>query len=140
MNGVILKKWKKNSTHYTMKVNFDNNLVYTDILQITLHDPWLLPKYKDNFAGINGLRLYGWLFFYFGRYYGGILYPAFDNSDDPCIVGKDGKRYYIMPRDKVNDFEKAKKVLKRLKRKDKIIFSKQNEKEDGSYNILCSVK
>lgn len=133
---MILKKWKKDSTYYIMKVNFKTHLAYTDIIQITLKEPWFFPKYEDNFAGIPGLRLYGWLFFYFGRYYAGIVYPAFDN-EKTNLQDKAGKYYHIVFKDKIKNFKKYKNLLK-LKNVN-VLFEKINEKDDGSYDLSCFV-
>ena len=83
---MIIKKWKKNSAFYWTIVNFRNRLLYTNLIQITFKNPWFFPKYEDDFGGISGLRLYGWLFFYFGRVYSGILYPSREGDIGDGII------------------------------------------------------
>lgn len=114
---MIVKKWNKNGSYYWMKVNFKNKTVYTDIIQITLEKPWFLPRYEDDFAGIKGLRLYGWLFFYFGRTYQGFIYPAEDSDTGKTLIDKTGKHWNVLPREKIVDFESNLKLMKRGTRK-----------------------
>lgn len=39
------------------------------VLQISLKDPWILPKHIEHFSKAD-VNLYGWLFVYFGYYNG----------------------------------------------------------------------
>lgn len=51
---MLIKKWKTGETIYWMKANFKNRTAYTDVVKITLKEPWLIPKYEDDFAGLEG--------------------------------------------------------------------------------------
>lgn len=138
---MLIKKWKKDSTHYWMKVNFKNKTAYTDIIQITLENPWLLPKYEDDFAGIKGLRLYGWLFFYFGRYYAGFIYPAtrMDKITTP-IVGPDGNRWFVITKDKIENFNSSLALIKKYSRVGFDVVYSRHYIDEKKYNIIATIK
>ncbi|WP_097006333.1 hypothetical protein [Lacrimispora amygdalina] len=103
---MIIKYWRKNGSFYFMKADFKYKTAYTDVIQFSLKDPWLFPKYKDDFAGYEGLRFYGWLFFYFGRVYTGLLYPSeAENETVKTLVDPQGHKWLFLPREKVVDFE-----------------------------------
>ena len=48
---MLIKKHTKDGITYWMRANFKNRTAYTDIIQITLEKPWLIPKYEDDFGG-----------------------------------------------------------------------------------------
>jgi len=111
---MVIKHWRTKETFYWMKVNFKTATAYSDVIQITLKDPWWFPKYEDDFAGVKGLRLYGWLFFYFGRVYTGFIYPAEETDTyKKCIVDKNGKKWLYFSKENVDDFDKAVKIRKK---------------------------
>ena len=136
---MIIKKCKKDSTFYWTIANFKNRLLYTNLIQITLKEPWLFPKYEDNFGGIPGLRLYGWLFFYFGRVYSGILYPSEEGDTGKGILDKSWKKWYLGTREQFKDFDKAIKEMKRQWRKGAHIEYMRTYQKDGKYNISVIV-
>lgn len=86
----------------------------TDVIQFTFKNPWFLPKYEDNFAGVEGLRLYGWLFLYFGRLNNGFIYPALSSDDRKRLFDKKGNGWFFVGRDKIENFDDDVKTMKRL--------------------------
>lgn len=135
---MLIKKHvsKTKETTYWMRANFKNRTVYTDIVQITWENPWLLPRYEDDFGGWQGLRLYGWLFFYFGRVYEGILIPydAVGDVKKP-LVDKDGNKWCLITKDKIHDFSSIRQKTKLALRKNWDITYKKNYNEDGTYSV-----
>ena len=138
---MLIKKWSGEETTYWMKANFKNQTAYTDVIQITLKNPWLIPKYEDDFAGIEGLRLYGWLFFYFGRYYAGLLIPAEQDDDiekesyKKPLIDPEGNKWVLVPRNKIQNFQSALSRIKYAARKKWFITYEKNYNQDGTYSI-----
>ena len=89
---MIRKIIRERFTFNIMKVNFKTKEVYSVYLQFSLKDPWLFPKYEPHF-GTADIPLYGWLFFYFGRYTDGILYETSD--EDAEITDRKNHKYHI---------------------------------------------
>lgn len=135
---MLIKHWSKNETHYFMKCNFKNKTVYTDVIQLTLKNPWWIPKYEDDFGGVKGLRLYGWLFFYFGRYYAGLIFPA-ENEDDTenSLVDKNGKKWFVMQKNNIEDFESFIIRIKKAKRKN-LNVKYSREYHNGKFNVIAN--
>lgn len=136
---MIIKKWKKNSAFYWTIVNFRNRLLYTNLIQITFKNPWFFPKYEDDFGGISGLRLYGWLFFYFGRVYSGILYPSREGDIGDGIIDNAGNKWYLGTRGQIPNFDKKIKELRKKLRKGYHIKYVRNYREDGKYDLSIVV-
>ena len=57
-------KWKVLKKHGTLVVSTGKR---DYIFQVSLKNPWWLPRHETNHIGI--CDLYGWLFFYFGWYH-----------------------------------------------------------------------
>lgn len=141
---MLIKKWKTGETIYWMKANFKNRTAYTDVIKITLKEPWLIPKYEDDFAGLEGFRLYGWLFFYFGRYYAGLLVPAekedfefTENENKKPLIDEMGNEWWLMPKTKINDFNSILSRVKHAARKKQKITYERNYKKDGTtYSVV----
>lgn len=134
---MLIKKHTKDGITYWMRANFKNRTAYTDIIQITLEKPWLIPKYEDDFGGWKGLRLYGWLFFYFGRVYEGMLIPMDPKDVDvkKPLVDKNGNKWSLIPKDKMDDFKAIKKNTRFALRRKWNITYERNYNDDGTYSI-----
>ena len=63
-NGRALKILRKNGTFVFVN---GKDVSRNFLIQFSLKDPWILPKHDPKY--LNGdCDLYGWLFFYFGRF------------------------------------------------------------------------
>lgn len=140
---MLIRKWKSHSTWYRMIANFKYGVVYTNIIQISLKNPWLFPKYEDNFAGIDGFRLYGWLFFYFGRAYYGFLYPA-EKETTGGFLDKNGTRWFIAGKnkrkDEIDTFLTDVRNIKNLIKMGYRIVWTRTYLENGQYNISAVIQ
>lgn len=63
-NGKVLKILRKNGTFVFIN---GKDASRNFLIQFSLKDPWILPKHDSKFLD-GGCDLYGWLFFYFGRF------------------------------------------------------------------------
>jgi hypothetical protein len=88
----LLTVKRTNGTVFFTIINFKTQEVYYLYFQLSLKNPWWLPKYEPNFSSAN-IPLYGWLFFYFGRVTKGIVCPTDDV--DAKIKDKQGNRYHL---------------------------------------------
>lgn len=93
MNIKILSKGRKRGTFYFNIVNFKTQEVYFLYFQFSLKDMWLIPHYEKEFSKLK-MPLYGWLFFYFGRYSVGFVEKSSDNSVR-IITDKFGNTYHL---------------------------------------------
>lgn len=122
-------------SYHWIVANTKKKLMYIYTLQLTLKNPWLLPKYKDNYLGIEGYRLYGWLFIYFGKYCSGILYPG-KIEDKGGFVYK-GQRYFVASRDKNPNIPKFIKIME--KRKSSNVTITKEYINDEKYNVTIKI-
>lgn len=134
---MLLKKWKNNETWYFQIANLRRLESYTYVVQITLKNPWLIPKYEDNFANVTGLRLYGWLFFYFGKYEYGLMYPTEDIN--ASIMDSNRQHYSVLAKEKIANYKSVKKCLRKARRKHWDISYRKEMLQNGNYNIIVHV-
>jgi len=134
---ITLKYHQGKETYFWDRIDFRNGTLYTNTIQITLKDPWLLPKYEDDFAGIEGLRLYGWLFFYFGRFYKGLIYPALEGEEGNGFIDNDNKKWFFVGKDKIENFNS---IIARLKhcKFNTLTYERHYNGEQYSVNVYCS--
>lgn len=96
-NIKILDKRKVGHTYGCTIVNFKTQECYDLYFQVSLKDPWLIPRYRREF-GKAKMPLYGWLFFYCGRMTRGIVYPINKSeisSPNKLLVDKNNRTFAL---------------------------------------------
>lgn len=88
----ILKVERIGGTFLLYVVNFRRKTMFRYYFQFSFKKPWLLPGFQKNYENL-GFDLYGWLFFYFGKEYTGLLYETTDK--ETVLKDKKGKSYYL---------------------------------------------
>lgn len=97
-NRKILFAKRNRGTFLFLLVNFKTQECYERYFQLSLKDPWWIPKYDPRYLTNENWPLAGWLFFYFGRHTRGAIIPC-QESDIPKgkkpIVDKAGNLYML---------------------------------------------
>lgn len=135
---MLVKKSHSKETWYYMIANFKYNILYTNVIQITLKNPWWIPKYKNDFAGIKGLKMYGWLFFYFGRVYHGFLYPA-NEGNNGGLRDKNGRHWYVLGKEHHPSFQADLSQMKDYIKNGYSVSYDYSYSEDGIRKIILNL-
>jgi len=117
-------------------VNFKTQECYDLYFQLSLKKPWLIPHYERE-VGKTKMPLYGWLFFYFGRFTRGIVYPIKeeDISDKKKLLFDRRNHTYALCT--ISDRQVADNVRKAIKGK---CFYFDVKKENKETTILARPK
>lgn len=115
-----------------MIADFKTKEVYSFYIQLSLKDPWWLPRYEPHF-GKSDVPLYGWLFFYFGRYTEGILYKT--TEKDAKIADRHGNKYYLFPAEERKMSDEIRKAVK-----NRATFNvEETVQEDGTKHLTLVI-
>lgn len=105
----ILKVERIGGTFMVHVANYKKKTMFRYFFQFSFKKPWLIPGVERNYNKLE-FDLYGWLFFYFGKEYTGLLYET--NDKETVLKNRKGQSYYLFSLDSYAEKMMMKKHLK----------------------------